>query len=343
MRTVVIRSHGGPEVLALEDRPVPEPGPRQVRVRVRAAALNHLDLWVRRGIEGHPFPLPMVPGCDGAGVVDALGAGATGCAVGDRVALAPGISCGICRACASGRDPLCAAYGILGETRDGTDAEYVVVPDANLLPMPGSMSFATAAAAPLAFLTAWAMLVDRAGLRPGETLLVQAGASGVGSAAIQIGRLWGARVFATGTTAEKRARCLELGAELAFDSSRPGTAKEVKRATGGSGAEVVFEHVGAATFEESMRSLGKAGRLVTCGATTGHQVRIDLRHVFFKSLSILGSTMGGLGTMREVWGHLCAGRLAPILDRSFPLAEVAEAHRHLEAGRQFGKVVLLLE
>jgi NADPH:quinone reductase-like Zn-dependent oxidoreductase len=260
---------------------------------------------------------------------------------GDAVVLAPGLSCGLCRACASGRDPLCRSYGILGETRDGTCAEAVVVPERNALPLPRGVAFEAAAAFPLVFLTAWHMLADRAALRPGETVLVHAAGSGVSSAAIQVARLLGAgRVIATTSTAEKAARARTLGADDAIDSSKEDVAGRVREITGKAGVDVVVDHVGQATFAGSLKALAKGGRLVTCGATSGPKVEVHLNLVFFKSLSILGSTMGSLGEMHDLVGHLAAGRLKPVVDSVLSLSQVAEGHRRLEAREVFGKIVL---
>jgi NADPH:quinone reductase-like Zn-dependent oxidoreductase len=331
----------GEHPLRLVERPEPEPGAGEVRVRVRARGLNHLDVWVRRGVAGHAFPLPLVPGCDGAGVVDAVGPGVAARRVGDAVVLAPGLSCGLCRACASGRDPLCRSYGILGETRDGTCADAVVVPERNALALPRGVSFEDAAAFPLVFLTAWHMLADRAALRPGEAVLVHAAGSGVSSAAIQVARLLGAgRILATTSTAGKAARARALGADEVIDSSKEDVAARVRDLTGKAGVDVVVDHVGQATFAGSLKALAKGGRLVTCGATSGPKVEVHLNLVFFKSLSILGSTMGSLGEMHDLVGHLGAGRLKPVVDSVLPLSEVAEGHRRLEAREVFGKVVL---
>ncbi len=341
MKAVVVHEHGDVDKLVFEERPDPEPRPDEVLVRVRATAMNHLDTWVRRGVPGHAYPLPMIPGCDVAGEV--VGRGelvADSVADGARVAVSPGLSCMRCPACLSGRDQLCRKYGILGETRDGGYAELVAVPAANLLPMPDGMSFEDAASVPLVFLTAWHMLVDRAALRPGETVLVHAAGSGVGSAAIQIARLWGARVIATAGSDAKLAKARELGADETINYTETDFAKEVKRLTDRRGVEVVFEHTGSATFPGSMKSLAWAGRLVTCGATSGHEATVDLRAVFFKSISILGSTMGSKGEMHEIWKHVGAGRLRPVIDRVMPLEQVREAHRHMAERAQFGKIVL---
>lgn len=341
MRAVVVSEHGDPGVLRVtEVEPVP-PGPGEVQVAVRASGLNHLDTWVRRGIPGVRYPLPMILGCDGAGVVAEIGPGVTGLSVGDEVVLAPGLSCGACEACSSGRDNLCAQYGILGETRHGTNAERVTLPAVNALKKPAALGFEEAAAVPLVFLTAWTMLIDRAGLRAGDIVLVLAAGSGVGSAAVQIAKLHGATVIATASTPEKREAALALGADHAIDHGAPDWGKQVWALSGRRGVDVAFEHVGAPTFATSLRSLAKGGRLVTCGATAGHDVSIDLRLVFFKSLSILGSTMGSRGTLHRVLRLVEAGRLKPIVDRVLPLVQVAEAHRLMGERAQFGKIVLV--
>jgi NADPH:quinone reductase-like Zn-dependent oxidoreductase len=342
MRAVTIREHGGLDRLRSEEVAAPVPGPGEVRVAVEAAGVNHLDTWVRRGVPGHAFPLPMVPGCDGAGVVESVGPGVTGRKAGDRVVLAPGFGCGLCPACAAGRDNLCRSYGILGETRNGTCADFVVVPERLALAMPASMSFETAAAFPLVYLTAWHMLADRAALRPGETVLVHAAGSGVSTACLQIARLLGAgRVLATASSSDKAAKAKALGADAVIDSAKEDVAARVRELTAKAGVDVVVDHVGAATFAASLRCLAKGGRVVTCGATSGPKAEVHLNLVFFKSLSILGSTMGGLGEVHEVLAHVAAGRLAPVVDSVLPLSKVAEAHRRLEARDVFGKIVLV--
>jgi NADPH:quinone reductase-like Zn-dependent oxidoreductase len=341
MRCVVVREHGGFDRLRLEERPVPVPGPGQVRVRLAAIGLNHLDTWVRRGVPGHTFPLPIVPSSDGAGVVDALGPGAFGVKEGDAVVVLPGVSCGVCEACQSGLDQLCRHYHILGESGDGTCAEYVCVPAANVAPKPARLAMPEAAAVGLVFQTAWNMLVRRAELRAGETVLVHAGLSGVGSAAVQIARMLGAQVVATAGGAEKCARVQALGAHHVVDSKAKDFVAEVRAFTGTAGVQVVFEHVGAATFDGSLKCLARGGRLVTCGATTGGNVQLSLHAVFFKSLSILGSTMGSKGDLRTILRLVEQGRLSPVLDRTLPLANVAEAHRLLEERQALGKLVLV--
>ena len=342
MRAVVIRAHGGLEALELAERPVPEPGPKEVRIRVRAVGLNHLDVWVRRGVPGHTFPLPIVPGCDVAGVVDALGPGATGAAVGDEIVLGPLLSCGRCRACRSGNEPHCREASILGESRDGGCAEYVVVPEANVFPAPPGLDAVRAAAVPLTFLTAWHMLKARADVQPGERVLIHAAGSGVSSAAIQIATLLGARVLATAGSEAKCARARALGAERAVDYRKGDFLAEARAWAGRSGVDVVIDHVGADTFDRSLRCLARGGRYVTCGATSGHEMKSDFRLVFFKSLSILGSTLGASHELATLLDLVAAGRLKPIVDAVLPLEKVAEAHARLESRDVFGKVVLTL-
>lgn len=340
MKAVVIRTHGGPEVLRIEEVPDPVAGHGEVVVRVRAVALNHLDLWVRRGLPGAPFHLPAITGADAAGEIHQVGEGVSGVAVGDAVLVMPGISCGVCARCVMGDDQLCADYGILGESCDGALAELVKVPRANVVPKPEVLSFEAGAAMSLTFLTAWHMLVSRAELRSGETVLVQAGGSGVGVAGIQIARFFGARVIATAGSEAKRAAAKDLGAHEVVDSRDPDWPRAVKALTGRRGVDVVFEHVGGETFERSLRVLAKAGRLVTCGATTGIDARVNLRHLFFKSQSILGSTMGSKGEYHRLVGLYAQGIFRPVIDRVLPLSEVAHAQRALEAREVFGKVVL---
>ncbi|MBI5507358.1 MAG: zinc-binding dehydrogenase [Deltaproteobacteria bacterium] len=340
MRGLIIRAHGGVDRLTLEELPEREPQAHEVKVRVRAVGLNHLDLWVRRGVPGHHFPLPLVPGSDPAGTVAAVGAGVQGLAIGTEVVVAPGLSCGECLHCRAGREHRCADFGILGETRDGGCAEYVTVPAQNVLPKPASLSFVEAAAIGIPFLTAWHMLVDRAELAAKETVLVVAGGSGVGSAAIQIARLFDARVIATVGSEAKAKAARALGAEAVLNHSTDDVAKEVKRLTEGRGVDVVVEHVGAATWASSLRALAWHGRLVTCGSTTGDKVELSLRALFFKAQSVLGSTMGSLAEMRTVLEHAGARRLRPIIAATLPLAEVGRAHELLESRAVFGRVVL---
>jgi NADPH:quinone reductase-like Zn-dependent oxidoreductase len=341
MRAVMIREHGGLERLVLEERPVPEPGPGEVRVRVRAAGVNHLDVWVRRGVPGHAFPLPLVPGCDGAGVVDALGGGVEGLEVGQRVLIAPGLVTRPGPETARGQDPLAPDYGIFGETRDGTCAELVSVPWRNALPLDDALDFVHAAAFPLVYLTAWTMIVRRAALEAGESILIHAAGSGVSTACLQIARLLGAGPILVTTSSPEKAECARaLGADEVLDYRDPKWSRRARERTGGRGVDVVVDHLGEATFASSLRCLAKGGRFVTCGATTGPTAEIPLNLVFFKSLSILGSTMGSLGDVHRLLDLVVRGQLAPVVDSVLPLEEVAEAHRRLEAREVFGKLVL---
>ena len=337
MRAVRFHRHGGPEVLQYEEVPDPAAAPGRALVRVRACALNHLDLWERRGIDRVTLPLPHISGSDIAGeVVDAGGADL---AAGQRVMLQPGLRCGTCPACAAGRDNQCVTYDVLGLRSDGGYAELISVPAENLIAVPPHVDFMTAAAFPLTFLTAWHMLMTRAGLREGDVVLVLAGGSGVGQAAIQLARHFGARVFATSAPA-KAARTLALGAERVFDHYGGDFSREVRALTGGRGADIVIEHVGEATWDRSVRSLAAGGRLVTCGATTGHTAAVDLRHLFARQLSLLGSYMGRFSELVTAASLLFDGRVRPVIDEVLPLRCAADAQRRLEEKGQFGKVVL---
>jgi NADPH:quinone reductase-like Zn-dependent oxidoreductase len=341
MRAFQVRAHGGPEALEPVELPVPEPGPMEVRVRVRACALNHLDLWVRNGVPGHQFPLPLVPGSEIAGEVDAVGPGVDDLEAGTPTLLAPAVACGHCERCAAGEDHLCRGYGILGEHRDGGYAEHVVVPRRNVLALPRGLSFVEAAAVPLVFLTAWHMLVERAKLQRGEDVLVHAAGSGVSSAAIQIARLHGARrIVATAGGDAKLEKARELGATHTVNYRSDDFVPVARQATGGKGVDVVVDHVGGEVFERSFKALAWAGRVVLCGATAAGEATINLRAVFFKSLSILGSTMGSRAELMHLLRFFESGELVPVVDRVLPFAEAREAQRALEDREQFGKIVL---
>ncbi len=341
MKAIVIREHGGVERLESTEVPDPTPNVGEAIVAVRAIALNHLDLWIRRGVPGHKFHLPMIPGAEVSGVIDQVADG-YGWKRGDEVIVAPGFSCGFCVACLSGHDELCAQFGILGENRNGGCAEKIAVPIRNLIRKPAALSFAEAAALPLDMLTAWHMLVARAQLRHGETVLVHAGGSGIGSAGIQIAKLWQATVYTTVGSAEKAKRAKELGADETILYREKDFLEAVRALTAKRGVDVVFEHVGAETFSRSLKCLARGGRLVTCGATTGSETTININLIFFKLLSILGSTMGSLAELHEVMKHVEAGRLRPVIDRVLPFDQIAEGHRVLESREAFGKVVLTL-
>jgi NADPH:quinone reductase-like Zn-dependent oxidoreductase len=340
MKAIAFRRHGGPEVLELTELPTPEPKAREVRVKVKAVALNHLDIWVRKGWPGLRLDLPHVPGSDVAGVVDAVGAEVSDLEPGTEVLVNPGLSCGACEQCLSGEDMLCRHYAILGEHARGGYAEYVCVPRQNILPKPKALSFEEAACLPLTFLTAWHMLMSRAQLQPGETVLIHAAGSGVGSAGVQIARLAGARVIATASTQEKLDKAKALGADVLINYAQADFLEEVKKVTGRKMVDVVFEHVGASTWDKSVLCLRRGGRLVTCGATSGPDVKIDLRVLFYKSISLLGSTMGSKGELFRILELVEAGKLKPVLDRVLPLSAAAEAHGLLSDRKTFGNVVL---
>jgi NADPH:quinone reductase-like Zn-dependent oxidoreductase len=340
MQVVQITAHGGPEVLELHDVPVPEPRVGEVLVRVLAVSVNHLDLWVRRGMPGMPIPLPHIPGSDGTGEIVAVGERVEGLEVGQRVLILPGVSSGTSEYDLRGDDHLSSDYGVRGEHCDGLDRELVCLEPRYVLPLPEGLDPIQAAAAPLVFLTAWGMLISRAQLQPGETVLVLGGSSGVGSAAIQIAKDLGARVLTTAGDERKREYARSMGADEVLDHHDPDWPREVKRLTEGRGVDVVVEHVGPATWQGSMRSLARLGRLVTCGGTTGPEVSLLLPHLFMKNLSILGSTMGPRSAFPTILDKLASGAYRPALDSVLPLSQVAEAHRRLEAGEVLGKIVL---
>ncbi len=322
------------------DLPVPTPTAKEVRVRVKAVALNHLDVWVRKGWPGLKLPLPHVLGSDVAGVIDALGSEVTDLAVGAEVVVNPGLSCGACEKCLAGDDVLCRKYQIIGEDLAGGYAEFVCVPRQNILVKPKRLSFEEAACLPLTFLTASHMLFARAQLKPGETILIHAAGSGVGSAAVQLAKLAGATVIATASSGVKLEKAKALGADHLINYAESDFLEEVKKLTSRRLVDVVFEHVGAATWDKSIACLPKGGRLVTCGATTGHDVKIDLRTLFYKSISLLGSTMGSKSELFKVMELVERGRLSPVLDRVLPLERGAEAHGLLADRKSFGNVVL---
>jgi NADPH:quinone reductase-like Zn-dependent oxidoreductase len=340
MKAIRFHAHGGPDVLRYEEAPNPVPGPGEALIRVRACALNHLDLWQRRGMERVQIPFPHISGADVAGEVISAPHGEF--AAGRRVMLQPGLSCGRCTACLEGRDNECPNYDVLGYRSDGGYAEIVKVPIQNLIAIPDAIGFVEAAAFPLVFLTAWHMLMTRARLRAGEDVLVLGAGSGVGQAAIQIAWRHGARVFATAGSDEKLARARQLGAYDVINHTTQDVPGRIRDFTNGRGVDVVVEHVGVATWEKSLKSLARGGRLVTCGATTGYDARIDLRALFARQISLLGSYMGRKGELLRASQFFFAGELRPVVDRTLPLSEAAEAHRTLESRQQFGKLVLVV-
>ncbi len=340
MRAVVIHEHGGVEKLSYESHPVPTIAADEVLVQVKAVALNHLDLWVRQGGPAFNLTMPHILGSDVSGVVVEVGSAVRNTGVGNKVLLAPGWGCGVCEQCLAGNDNYCGDYKILGENTLGAYADYVKVPASNVFPIPEGLDFDQAAAIPLVFLTAWHMLVDQVKIRPGEEILVLAAGSGVGSAAIQIAKLFGARVIATASSDEKLAKAAELGADKLVNYSDHDFLAEVRRLTDKRGVDIVFEHVGKSTWEKSLKALKPGGRLVTCGATTGYEAVTDLRYVFFKELKIFGNFMGRKAGLRHAL-QFFPDKLKPVLDTTMPLADAAVAHQRLAKREQFGKVVLV--
>ncbi|HEU5049850.1 MAG TPA: zinc-binding dehydrogenase [Gemmatimonadales bacterium] len=341
MRALTLTALGGLEHLAVAD--VPEPlitAPDEIRVRMAAAAINRLDIFVAQGLPKFILPFPHIVGSDGAGIIDAVGREVTAFQVGDRVMLNPGISCGECGACRRGEHSLCERYAIFGEHRSGTIAEYVVVPAVNAAHVPDAMSWAEAAAFPLATLTAWRMLTTRARLAPNETVLVWGSGGGVSQAAIQVAHHLGAEVIATGGRAETRALARRLGADHVVDHVNEDVVAEVRRITGRRGAQVVVDSVGEKTWPLSLRCLARGGRLVTCGATTGPMVGLDVRRLFWHQWSILGSTMGGRSEYRAVAALAQQGLLRPVIDTTVPLDRAIDAFRRLHSGAQAGKIAI---
>lgn len=337
---MAIDAHGGVDVLRSAELPDPVIDDNEVLIRVKACALNHLDVWVRRGLPGVEFPMPHILGSDIAGVVERTGRLVNNTHLGQEVVLSPGISCMHCEQCLSGSDNLCAKYDILGYRANGGYAEYVKAPSFNVIPKPKSLSFEESSTIPLVFLTAWHMLTERVKLKPGETVLVHAAGSGVGSAAIQLAKLIGARVLATASTDEKLAKARSLGADETINYEKEDFLDAVKRLTSKRGVDVVFEHTGEVTWEKSVRSLARGGRLVTCGASSGYKGGLDIRYLFSRQISLHGSYMGSKIELLEVMKFFEAGRLKPVVDRVLPLEKAAEAHKALEDRAQFGKVVL---
>jgi NADPH:quinone reductase-like Zn-dependent oxidoreductase len=339
MKAVRIHQFGGPEVLTYEED-VPDPRPRhdQVLVRVRACSLNHLDVWVRKGLPG--VKLPHILGSDVAGEIVDVGEYVTTFKPGQRILLAPMHYCGHCAKCVAGLQNQCRAFTVLGNGVDGGNCELLAAPASNVIPIPDTLDFNQAASVPLVFLTAWHMLVGRAAIRPGQTVLVLGAGSGVGIAAIQIAKLFRCRVITTAGNEAKLAKGRELGADYVIDHYQQKISDEVRKITNKEGVDIVVEHVGAATWDESLKSLKTGGTLVTCGATTGPNVAIDLRHLFARQLSLLGSYMGTMGELHEVLKHVFAGSLKPVVDRVFSLSEIRAAHEYLEKSQMFGKIVV---
>jgi NADPH:quinone reductase-like Zn-dependent oxidoreductase len=352
MRAAIFDEHGGPEVLEVRDVDTPEPGPGEVRLRVEASGMNHLDLWVRRGLPIETT-MPHIGGSDVCGVIDALGPdveatkpgdapGSDGAAwrEGDRVIINPSLWCGECEWCRAGEESLCEEYRIIGEHTQGGFAEYVTVPARNLYPIPADMDAATAAAAPLVYLTAWRGLVTRGRVTEGSSVLVTGASGGVGTAAVQIAKELGATVYAV-TSSPWVDRVEALGADVVYDRTADDDwGKALWSATGKRGVDVIFDSVGEAGFRQNLRALAKAGRLVVYGATTGPKGEADIRLIFWRQLEVLGTTMSNQAEFRAVMEKVVSGALEPVVDRVFPLGEAVAAHQRLEDGEAFGSIVL---
>lgn len=340
MRAVHIEGHGGPEVVKIGEVPTPEPGPGRVRIRVVAAALNHLDLWTRRGIPGLDLAMPHVLGADGAGVVDAVGEGVEGWSAGDEVFVQPGLFCGRCEFCLQGEESLCIRYRLLGEHVAGTLAEFVVVPAENVYARPARLPWSAAAAFPLAYQTAWRLVIGRGRLAAGESVLVHGIGGGVASAALQIARYAGAYVYVTSSSREKLDRAIGLGADVAIDYTVEDVPAAIRSLTGKRGVDLVVDNVGEATWRDSIECVRRGGRIATCGATTGNEAVTPINRVYWKHVSIVGSTMANRREFATVARLVAGGRIEPVVDRVFPFEEARAALERMEAGDQFGKIVV---
>lgn len=341
MKAIRIHAHGGLDQLKFEEIDNPKPKPGEALIQIKACALNHLDLWVRKGIPGVKIPLPLIPGCDISGVLAQVGQDITHLQEGDEVVISPGVSCGYCPKCLSGLDHHCRHYGIIGENQNGGYTEYISLRPQNILPKPKNLSFEETAAIPLVFLTAWHMLVTLGNIAPGDWILIHAAGSGVGSAAIQIAKLHRAIILATAGSEEKLEKAKNCGADHLINYNKEDFHKRVREITGKRGVDLVVEHTGEKTFEGSYKSLCKGGRLITCGATSGYQAKLDLRYVFFKHLQILGSTMGSKGELAQIMELVSLGYLKPVIDQSFPLKEARQAQAYMEERKQFGKILVI--
>ncbi len=346
MKAAFLLEHGGPEKIQFGEQPKPVPKADEVLIQVKACALNHLDIWVRQGIPAYPVPFPHILGCDISGEIATIPKTARESlfqeelTVGSEVVVSPGVACHNCSDCIEGYENQCPEFKIIGAGTPGGYAEFVAVPARNLAPKPRHLSFEEAASFPLTFLTAWHMILTRAQLKFGETVLILGAGSGVSTAGIQIAKMFGAKVIAVSSSQDKLDHAKLLGADLCINGSKGPFHKEVRKLTDGRGVDIVFEHVGPATWEESVRSLASRGRIVTCGATTGPIVSLDLRVIFTKDQSIYGSRLGTISEFRKVVEAMRLQKLKPVLSKVFPLSEAAHAHKFLESQSQFGKVVL---
>lgn len=340
MKAVIFSEHGGPEKLVYGEVPKPVIGPGEVLIRVKACALNHLDIWIRQGNPSYPISLPHISGSDIAGVVEEVGVQVEGVIVGDRVLVSPGVSCWRCEFCLTGRDNLCQSYSLIGGKMHGGYAEYLKVPFRNILPMPENLSFEQAAAFPLVSVTASHMLFALARVQHGETVLIMGAGSGVGSMAVQLAKLVGARVITTVGSDEKIPKAVILGADAVINHAKEKVADRVKLLTEGRGVDVVIEHVGPEVWDACLRSLTRGGRLITCGATTGAAVQLDLRHIFSHQLTVKGSYMGTRAELVKTVELMGQKRLIAVIDRTYPLSDAQAAQEQMLSRNFFGKIVL---
>lgn len=340
MKAVRFNNHGGIEVLKLEEVKDPEPKKDEVLIRVKACALNHLDIWARKGLPNVTIPLPHIPGSDISGTVVSVPEGEEKIFPGMDVIISPGLSCRRCEKCSSGRENQCKEYKIIGYQTDGGYAELLCVPAYNVIEKPEGLNFVEAASFPLVFLTAYSMLVEKASVKPGDYVVVLGAGSGVGIASIQIAKLFNAKVIATAGNEEKLSKAEKLGADYVLNHYTQDIVSEVRKITGKRGADIVIEHVGKATWEKSLKILSTGGKLVTCGATTGHEATTDLRYVFSREITILGNYMGSKATLLKVVELFKQGKLKPVIDGVFPLEEARKAQERMEKSMHFGKIVL---
>lgn len=340
---MVLTQHGGPEVLTQQTIELAPLGAREVRVRVHAVAMNHMDLWVRRGGPAFKLQYPHRLGCDIAGEIDEVGPGVSHVVAGDRVIVQPGLSCGTCRMCLSGRDNLCKSYRLLGENAQGGYSRHVQVPDVNVVKIGPDLGFIDAAAAPLCTLTAWQMVMAKGQVKAGQTVVVHAAGSGVSTVLIQLCKLLGARVIATTSAREKVGRAREIGADDVIVTSEDDYVAQVKKLTSREGPDVIFDHLGGEMLEKAVTVVARGGRIVTCGATAAFSAKVDLRHVFFRQVEILGSTMGSKAMLLEALPFLQSGALRPVIDKTMSLWQARTAHELLEARKVFGKLVLTVD
>src|SRR5262245_51902191 len=343
MKAVVFHEHGGPQVLRYEDVPDPVPGRGEVLIQVHATSINHVDIFLRRGMPGIRVPLPKIAGADASGIIRELGPDVSGLKTGQRVTINPGVSCGRCEFCTAGFGSQCVSYHIIGEHADGAYAQLIKVPAHVVLPIPDSLSFEEAAAAPLVFVTAWSMMVNKGNIRPGEDVLILGAGAGVGIAAIQIAKMVGCRVFVTASSDAKLEKARKLGADFMINYKTDEFDKRIRELTSKRGVDVVVDYIGADTWVRSLRSARRGGRVLTCGATTGFAPQTDLRQIFFRQVQVIGSTMGSDREFRDVMQCVFRGQLKPVIDRVLPLKEAATGHELIEQRVVFGKIVLTPE